>query len=452
MAQTFKTINPATLKPIREYKFMSEGECAKTIEQANGAFKVWRSTLMSQRVNVLRQVRDEVLKSKMELALLMTEEMGKPITQSLAEIDKCAGLIEYACDHAESIFIPQNRGTYSVYYQPLGIIYGIMPWNFPVWQTLRFAVPTLLAGNTILLKPAENVAGTALKLQECFNAVQRLNNVYSTIIISHTTSDAVIASPYVHGVSLTGSSRAGSHVASIAGQFLKKCVLELGGNDAYVVCEDADLDLAVEKVFQARLLNAGQSCISAKRVFVHKSIESQFVDRLIDKIKTVKVLDPKNSDSQLGPVARLDLLEGLQKQVDRVIKDGARVAFKQDIQELEKQGSYFPITVLQNISAKNCVHTEELFGPVYSIISFNTNDEVISMANSSQYGLGGAIFSKNPDTAKRLALEIETGSLAINDSFRSTFDRPFGGVKSSGFGRELGAEGFREFTNIKVLI
>lgn len=452
MAQTFKTINPTNLKPIREYTLMGEDECLQTMQLAEQAFKSWRYTLMSQKVPALLALRGELLKRKAELAQLMTEEMGKPITQSLAEVDKCAGLIEYACKHAEGILNPENRGTYSVYHQPLGVIYGIMPWNFPVWQTLRFAVPTLLAGNVVVLKPAENVTGTAILLQDCFNAIQELRHTYSTLIITHETSDLVIASPSVRGVSLTGSSRAGAHVASVAGKYLKKCVLELGGNDAYVICEDADLELAAEKVFQARLLNAGQSCISAKRIFVHANIEDEFVQKLIEKINAVKVLEPHNPESQLGPVARLDLREGLQKQVDKVKHDGARVTFQQDIQGLEQQGSYFPITVLQNISAKNSVHREELFGPVYSIIAFKSNDDVIAMANSSPYGLGGAIFSKNPENAKRLALEIETGSLAINDFFRSTFDRPFGGLKNSGFGRELGPEGFREFTNLKVLI
>lgn len=451
MSKTFQTINPATSEVIKEHTHDTEKDVTLKLARADKAFQSWRWKTMAQKVEALAALRESLIKNKTAMASKMTEEMGKPITQSLAEIDKCAGLIEYACKHAGEILAPESRGSFSVYHQPLGVIYGIMPWNFPVWQTLRFAVPTMLAGNTIVLKPAENVAGTGLLLQEAFNEVSDLKDVYFTLIIDHETSDTVIASQVVRGVSLTGSSRAGSHVAEVAGKHLKKCVLELGGNDAYIVCDDADIDLAVEKVFQARILNTGQSCISAKRVFVHKNKEEEFVQKLFKKIDSLSLLEPTDSEAKFGPVARKDLRDGLHKQVEQAKKDGARVTYLQDLKGLEKKGSYYPVTVLQHIDKDNSVHTEELFGPVYSIITFSTDEEVITMANSSQYGLGGAIFSQDTENAKRIALEIETGSLAINDFFRSTYERPFGGLKSSGFGRELGKEGFREFTNLKVI-
>ncbi len=452
MAQTFQTINPSTLEPLREYQRMSESQVQSILAAADQAFQVWRWQTVPQKAQILLALGEQLVAQKTKMAQTITSEMGKPIKQSIAEVEKCIGLIDYAVKNFQEFLAPQTRQGFSVHYQPLGVIYGIMPWNFPVWQTLRFAVPAMLAGNTIILKPAENVSGTALVLQECFDAVAELKDVYSTVLIDHDMSDQVIASKIIKGVSLTGSSRAGAHVAQMAGKHLKKCVLELGGNDAYVVCADADVDLAVQKVFQARLLNTGQSCISAKRVFVHKSREEEFTGKLFEKIKALKIVDPSHESAEFGPVARVDLRDGLAKQVEQVKKDGARVTFVQDLGGLEKKSAYYPITVLQHISKDNCVHTEELFGPVYSIIAFETEDEAVNMANSSQYGLGGAIFSKDSDNARKLALQIETGSLAINDFFRSTFDRPFGGIKNSGYGRELGKEGFHEFTNLKVII
>lgn len=454
MAQqnTFHTVNPSNQQKLKEYHRFSEAQVLQQLAQSESTFQVWRWQTVAQKAKALMELGSQLESKKAELAKIITLEMGKPIKQSTAEVEKCMGLIDYAVKNFPEFLAPETRGGFSVHYQPLGVIYGIMPWNFPIWQTLRFAVPTILAGNTVVLKPAENVSGTALVLQECFDAVSELKDVYSTLLIDHDMSDHVIASPVIKGVSLTGSSRAGAHVAQVAGKHLKKCVLELGGNDAYVVCEDADLNLAVEKVFQARLLNTGQSCISAKRVFVHKKREEEFTQKLFEKIKALRIEDPSSESAEFGPVARIDLRDGLKKQVEQIQKDGARVTFVQDLQGLEQKGAYYPITVLQHISKDNSVHTEELFGPVYSIIAFETEEEAVAMANSSQYGLGGAIFSKNVENAKKLALQIETGSLAINDFFRSTFERPFGGIKNSGYGRELGKEGFHEFTNIKVII
>lgn len=452
MAQTFKTINPSNLQPLKEYRRHSEAQVLEILSNAERAYQSWRWQTVPQKTEALLALGRELEQKKNAMAMTMTQEMGKPLKQSLAEVDKCIGLISYAVQNGPAFLTPEVRGTFSVHYQPLGVVYGIMPWNFPVWQTLRFAVPTLLAGNTVVLKPAENVTGTALILQECFDAIHEFRHVYTTLLIDHEMSDHVIASNVVRGVSLTGSSRAGSHVAQVAGKHLKKCVLELGGNDAYVVCADADLDLAVEKVFQARLLNTGQSCISAKRVFVHKSREEELTQKLFQKIEALTLEDPSSEAAQFGPVARMDLREGLKKQVEQIQKDGARVTFVQDLKGLEQQGAYYPITVLQNISKDNSVHREELFGPVYSIIAFESDEEVVSMANSSQYGLGGAVFSRDLEQARMLALQIETGSLAINDFFRSTFERPFGGIKNSGYGRELGKEGFHEFVNLKVII
>lgn len=452
MSKMITTINPVDFCEIEKIPYANSNDVHLKIKAAQGAYLQWKNLGFSERIENLLNLKEQLSKNKADIALKMSLEMGKPITQSVAEVEKCLGLIDYCCEHAEEILAPEGRGSFSVYREPLGVIYGIMPWNFPVWQTLRFAIPTMLAGNTILLKPAENVAGTALVLQKCFDAVPGLKNIFSTLLIDHDTSDGVIASNEVRGVSLTGSSRAGAHVASLAGKYLKKCVLELGGNDAYIVCQDADLELACEKVFQARLLNTGQSCISAKRVFVHKAVEAEFVQNLIEKIKQLPVVDPTEESAKFGPLARKDLYDGLQKQMDQVLKDGATVSYTQDLGNFRGKGSFFPITVLQNIDSKNSVHREELFGPVFSVIRFETDYEVIAMANSSPYGLGGAVFSRDVGNAKKIALKIETGSIAINDFLRSTFERPFGGLKNSGFGRELGKEGFHEFTNLKVIV
>lgn len=452
MALSFKTINPTNAQPLKDYQRHSEAQALEILATAEDAYQKWRWQTVAQKASALLSLRDQLEEKKQSIAATMTLEMGKPIKQSLAEVDKCKGLIDYAVKNFADFLAPEARGGFSVHYQPLGVIYGIMPWNFPVWQTLRFAVPALLSGNAIVLKPAANVTGTALVLQECFDAVSELKNVFSTLVIDHEMSDQVIASKAVQGVSLTGSSKAGAHVAQVAGKYLKKCVLELGGNDAYVVCADADVELAAEKVFRARLLNTGQSCISAKRIFVHKSREDEFTEKLFHKIRALKIDEPMSEFAEFGPLARIDLREGLEKQVEKIKKDGGRVTFVQDLKNLKDQGAYYPMTVLQHLDKDNSIHTEELFGPVYSIIAFETDEEMVAMANSSQYGLGGAIFSNDLEQARRLALQIETGSLAINDFFRSTFDRPFGGIKQSGYGRELGREGFHEFTNLKVII
>jgi succinate-semialdehyde dehydrogenase / glutarate-semialdehyde dehydrogenase len=448
----FKTINPSSGESLENFKYISMHNCEELLMSMNTAQKRWRDLSFGERGAALDTFAQKLSANKNEIAKSMTMEMGKPLKQSIAEIEKCVGLIEYCTKNVENILGFENKGSFVIHYQPLGIIYGIMPWNFPVWQSLRFAIPTLLAGNCVVLKSAECVTGTGQLLQKTVDEVPELKNIFASVIISHETSDAIIGSEYVQGVSLTGSSRAGSQVAAVAGKHIKKCVLELGGNDAYIVCEDADLDLAVEKVFQARLLNAGQSCISAKRAFVQKSVEAEFTKKLVEKIKAVRLKPPLDSDCDLGPIARIDLKDQLKEQVEKVLKDGGKCVYQQDLGHYKDQAAYFPITVLNNLSEENCVHKEELFGPVYSIIGFDAQEDVIRMANKSQYGLGGAIFSGDVKNAKNMALKVETGSLAINDFLRSTFERPFGGVKNSGYGRELGENGFFEFVNVKVII
>lgn len=450
--KTFKTINPTHLVDIEEYHYETLEKIPTVLEQSQTAFLKWKTNTLSVRCEVLKFFSQQLLINKEVIADKITQEMGKPITQALAEMDKSIGLIEYCVQAAQIHLFPDSQNDFTIYREPLGIIYGIMPWNFPVWQTLRFAVPTLLAGNAVILKPADCVAGTALLLQKCFDNACSVKNVYSTVFVDHETSDSIISSHFVRGVSMTGSSRAGRTVAKKAGEFLKKCVLELGGNDAYVVCEDADIEWAVEKVFMARILNTGQSCISAKRIFVHKNIEKIFINSLLDKIKSVPCLEPSEGQSMFGPLARMDLRETLKKQVLNLIKEGARSLFVQDLNGKDNVGSYYPITILHDFPKNSSLHKEELFGPIFCIVSYSTDEEVMTWINSSPYGLGGAIFSQNVERALTLSLQMETGSVAINDMFRSTYDRPFGGIKDSGFGRELGKEGFHEFTNTKVIV
>ncbi|MCB9073447.1 MAG: aldehyde dehydrogenase family protein [Bdellovibrionaceae bacterium] len=449
---SFSTVNPHSGAFLKEYSYMNPDQCASVIQQMQKTSIQWRQLSHAERAQNLLKFADRLRLHKKNIATSMSQEMGKPIKQSLAEIDKCVQLVEYGCQHVEKILAPKKEDKFTLYYQPLGIIYGIMPWNFPVWQSLRFAVPSLLAGNVVVLKPAESVTATGLWVQKAFDEVDDLKNIFSTLIISHETSNSIIAHKDIHGISLTGSSRAGAQVAAIAGKYIKKCVLELGGNDAYIVCKDADLDLAAEKAYQGRILNTGQSCISAKRLFVHTSIANAFSEKLVQKIKQIRLGDPLNSEVDMGPLARIDLKRQLEEQVSEAVKDGASVLFQQNLEALKGQAAYFPVTVLHNIDSKNCVHSQELFGPVFLIIPFEDEDEAICMANQSPYGLGGAVFSQDTERAKRIALRVETGSLAINDFLRSTFDRPFGGVKDSGYGRELGREGFFEFINTKVIV
>ncbi len=452
MSQQFLTYNPYSSQKIQTYSYASSTVVHEEVQKCHLAYQRWSLLSLNERKDLLGRLKLEVAQRKNDLALMISREMGKPILQAGTEVEKSMQLIDYCLLSAEELF-KEVRGKHHVHFKaPLGVIYGIMPWNFPVWQTLRFAIPAMLAGNTILLKPADNVAGTAQILQETFNKIPGLDSVFTTLFLKHSTSDELIANPLVRGVSFTGSTRAGKQVAAVAGQHLKKCVFELGGNDAYIVCEDADIALAAQKIYQGRILNSGQSCISAKRILVHKSVETEFLEKLIFYVKDIQFGDPQLPKNLMGPLARKDLVEQLHEQVQKALQQGAQLLYQKEVPKELSGGLFFAPTILTQIPNNGLPHFDEFFGPVFSVCTYTTDEEALKLANQSPYGLGGAVFTKNKERAQKMAFGLETGSVAINDYLKSAPERPFGGVKNSGYGCELGEPGFFEFTHHKVIV
>ncbi len=452
MAEQFSTTNPYNLQTIQTYSYHTSSMVNEAIQNSHCAFQKWSKLSVNDRKDLLGRLKLEIAQRKNELALAISREMGKPILQAGTEIEKSMQLIEYCLLTAENLF-KESRGKHHVHFKaPMGVVYGIMPWNFPVWQALRFAIPAMLAGNTILLKPAENVAGTAILLQEAFSNVLGMENVFTQLFLKHATSDELIANPLVRGVSFTGSTRAGREVAKVAGQALKKCVLELGGNDAYIICDDADIALAAQKVYQGRILNSGQSCISAKRILVQKSIETDFLEKLIFYVKDIQFGDPQLPKNLIGPLARRDLVDQLHDQVQVALSQGAHLLYQKEIPKELVGSNFFSPTILTQIPKNGLPHFDEFFGPVFSICTFEDDNEALELANQSPFGLGGAVFTKNKERAQKLAFGMETGSIAINDYLKSAPERPFGGIKNSGYGCELGEPGFFEFTHNKVIV
>jgi len=389
-----------------------------------------------------------------ECAKLITEEMGKPIRQSRKEIEKCIWLCEYYAADAEKFLIPEFVTTDAsrsyVAFEPLGIIFGIMPWNFPFWQVFRAAVPALMAGNAFLFKHAANVLGCAEAIEKLFSDTGMPPALFRSLIIDHESANKLIEDPRVRGVTLTGSVRAGRAVASKAGEMLKKVVLELGGSDPYIILEDADLEKAAQVCAEARLINTGQSCIAAKRFIVVRPQQRKFEELLIREMKKFKQGDPFDESTGLGPLARLDLRDELHKQVQRSVELGAILISGGYIPA--GKGAYYPQTVLINVKKGMPAFDEELFGPVAAVISAENEADAIRLANDSSFGLGAAVFTADPERGERIAKEeLEAGACFVNAAVHSDPRLPFGGIKDSGYGRELGVFGIREFVNIKTV-
>ncbi|HXG27549.1 MAG TPA: NAD-dependent succinate-semialdehyde dehydrogenase, partial [Nevskiales bacterium] len=387
-----------------------------------------------------------------DCAALMTAEMGKPIAAARAEIDKCAWVCEYYAAHAQQMLAPEPVATEAersfVAFNPLGVILAVMPWNFPFWQVFRFAAPALMAGNAALLKHASNVTGCALLIEELVREAGFPEHLFRTLLIGSRQVEAVIAHSRVMAVTLTGSEAAGRAVARAAGECLKKTVLELGGSDAYIVLEDADLEVAVNACVAARLVNTGQSCIAAKRFIVVAPVLEEFERRVVAKMQAAVMGDPRDEKTQLGPLARVDLREQLHEQVQLSLGRGARLLLGGEIPD--GPGAFYPATVLTDVQPGMPAHDEELFGPVAAIIPVHDQAEALRVANDSDFGLGAAVFTRDLARGEQLAAEaIEAGFVAVNDFVRSDPRLPFGGIKLSGYGRELSHFGIREFVNIK---
>lgn len=436
------TINPANGKAIRTWEDHSLNEVESALKESKEAFQHWRKVPLNTRLECVRVFAEGLRSAHIELAELMTSEMGKPHKDALAEIEKCAA----SCEALRELYPKWKAETeesgkasgYAVTHEPLGPILGIMPWNFPLWQVVRFAIPAILSGNSIVLKHAECTYGSAEFIEELFRAAFP-DGLYINLRVSHKVIEAMIADPRIRGVSLTGSRRAGLSVAEQCGRVLKKCVLELGGSDAYVVLDDADLDKAAEICAKARLTNGGQSCVAAKRFIVTKKNYSAFCEKMVKQLQ---------AQPAIGPIARQDLREELHKQVQESIAKGAKPLLGAELPS--GPGFFYPVSALKDVKPGMPAFDGELFGPVAALIEAADENEAFKLANQSIYGLGSAVFSKDVARAQKLAREeMEAGMVAVNDMVVSNAAAPFGGIKDSGLGRELGRLGCFEFTNVK---
>ncbi len=451
------TINPASGAKINEYNFMSDTELEKTIASVHTAFEQWRHTTLEERASILLSIAAKIRSKKEELARLMTDEMGKLLRHSHDEIEGVVAIFEYTAQNGPHMLkddereLPGGMGKGIVTYSPIGIIYGIQPWNFPAYQVIRYAVANLMAGNGVLLRHAENVIGTAFLLEKIFHEGGLPENLFRAIVISHDQSAALIEDERIRGVTFTGSSNVGRIIAKQAAEALKKTVLELGSNDAYLVLDDADLDLAVKIAVAGRTYNNGEVCIAAKRFVVVDEVYDEFRSRFVKAMAALKLGDPTDDTTDLGPIARRDLRDALHKQVEKSVENGAKILCGGEIPDVK--GFYYPATVLDNVQPGQPAYDDELFGPVAALIRAKDTIDALRIANDSRFGLGGGIISR--DTEKALALAqkyFDTGMIFINGYCMSFPNMPFGGVKQSGFGREHGGFGLKEFVNVKSVM
>jgi succinate-semialdehyde dehydrogenase/glutarate-semialdehyde dehydrogenase len=446
-------INPATGQTVKVYRETTAEEVRAAIAKAHEAWHEWRARSFEDRGRLMKRCAQILRGRKDSLARLMATEMGKPVKQGAAEAEKCAWACEHYAAHAQAMLAPEDVATEAkrsyVAFDPLGVVLAVMPWNFPLWQVYRFAAPGLMAGNVALLKHASNVPGCALAIDEMFREAGFPEGVFRALLIGSRPVAAVIDDPHVRAVTLTGSTPAGRSVASHAGNALKKTVLELGGSDAYLVLDDADLEHAARTCVQSRLVNGGQSCIAAKRFIVAAPVLREFTERFTALMKEAKVGDPFDPMTDVGPLARRDLRDQLHEQVVRSKERGAKALLGGDLPQGE--GAYYPPTVLAGVRPGMPAFDEELFGPVAAIVEAKDEADAIALANRTQFGLGGAVFSRDLARGERVARALECGFAAVNSLVASDPRLPFGGVKASGYGRELGVFGIREFVNVKTV-
>jgi succinate-semialdehyde dehydrogenase/glutarate-semialdehyde dehydrogenase len=446
-------INPATGRRIAVYPSHRPAEIERALARATKAQGAWRRETPAVRAALLRAVAGELRARRDALAALATEEMGKPIVQARAEVEKSALLCEFYADAGPAMLADERpRGAPAqarVSFAPLGTVLAIMPWNFPVWQVIRAAAPALLSGNALLLKHAANVPGTALALEKLFMRAGLARGLFQALLIDNATIGRLIAEPRIHAVTLTGSTEAGKKVATLAGAAMKPGVYELGGSDAALVLEDADLAHAAETCAHARLLNSGQSCVCAKRFIVVRAVAREFEDRFVARIAARRVGDPTDTRTEVGPLAREDLRDTLHAQVQRSLQRGARAAHAGG--PFGKRGFFYAPTVLTRVRPGIPAFDEELFGPVAAVIVVRDAAEAVRVANATRFGLGAAVFTRDRQRGDEIARELEVGNVFVNDFVRSSPELPFGGVKDSGYGRELGTWGARSFVNVKTI-
>jgi len=448
-----QVVNPANEELIREYCEYNSEEVSWRLDKSQDSFLFWRQTSFSDRASLFHKVSDILRREKAEYARLITEEMGKPISASEAEIEKCAWTCDYFADNA-AVFLSsksvQTDGNNSfVRYDPLGGVLAVMPWNFPFFQVFRFAAPALMAGNVVLLKHSPNVSGCALLVEDIFKNAGFPEGVFTSFLISVDRVPSLIAHSGIQAVTLTGSERAGQAVAIEAGRNLKKTVLELGGSDPFIVLSDANPLEAASAAALSRTMNSGQSCIAAKRFIVEEPVAIEFENELVRQMKNCKVGDPMDRKTQIGPIARLDLLNTLHGQVERSVQDGARLLVGGH--RLDRKGYFYAPTVLSEVKPGMAVFDEETFGPVAAISRVKDVREAVELANHTNFGLGASIWTSNPEKGEALVADIEAGVVFINEVVKSDPRLPFGGIKRSGYGRELSNFGILEFVNIKTV-
>lgn len=444
------SINPYTGETIAEHKEFSKSKINKKLKTADKTFSEWRLSSFEHRSQLLLNLSEILLQNKEEYAKMITAEMGKPIKQSISEIEKCAWVCEYYAENGKELLKKKEIETDAhksyVSFEPIGIVLAVMPWNYPFWQVFRFAAPAMMAGNVGVLKHASNVQGCAKMIEDAFLEAGFREGCFQNLCISSKKVDRMIRHKLVKAVTLTGSGPAGSSVASTAGKEIKKTVLELGGSNALVVFEDANFEKTVDTCVQARFQNTGQSCIAGKRLLIHESIYNEFIESFLTKVRELKSGDPMDEETYIGVMAREDLAEDLEKQLKKSVKKGAKIILGGN-----RDKTYFEPTILINVKKNMTVFSEETFGPLMAVSSFKSDMEAIDLVNESQFGLGVSIFTEDFERAEAMVSHFQDGAVFINELVKSDPRLPFGGTKSSGYGRELSEDGIKEFVNRKTV-
>jgi succinate-semialdehyde dehydrogenase/glutarate-semialdehyde dehydrogenase len=450
---SYQSVNPYTKKISGTFPTLADNELRYKLNKAELAFDEWSGTSFKLRAELLENIASLLKKEKNFHAEIITTEMGKPILQSIAEVEKCEWLCRHYTENGgkflEPLRLKSTARSSEVWFEPTGIIFAIMPWNFPYWQVFRFIVPNLLAGNTGLLKHASNVPRCGIAIEDLLKRSGAPDGVFMNLFIDYNQSQTIISHPAVQGVTLTGSNLAGYRIAELAGKFGKKSVLELGGSDPYIVFQSADLLKSSETAIMARFQNNGQSCISAKRLFIQDKIFNNFLELFKEAVSGIRTGDPMDPETLVGPIAREDLIIELEEQLELILKSGGRIIAGG--KRLSTESQILEPTIVIDLPKDSRILDQEIFGPIIPVFSFNSEEEAIQLANDTPYGLGASVWTGDEEQARRVASRLHTGMVSINNMVKSEPALPFGGVKASGYGRELSEFGIREFVNIKVV-
>lgn len=454
MDNNFVTINPTTEDVIDLYPPHSLSDALMIVDHTHNAFEKWKDTSFDHRKKIILDIARLIEEQKDELASLMAQEMGKPITQGLGEVERCIKICEYTANVDYKVLLDEERELNGgkkgiITYEPQGVILGIQPWNFPLYQVIRYAIPNIMAGNAVLLKHARNVLGMAQKVEGIFAQTDLPDTLFNILLVDHDIIETLLENKKIRGVTLTGSAQAGKEVGAIAGKNLKKTVLELGGSDPYIILDLENMEHIIETCVIGRTHNAGQTCLAAKRFIILEDIYDAFKEKFVAAMKNVSYGDPTKKDTQMGPLAREDLRDKLHQQVQESIDKGAKCLTGGELPS--GKGYFYPATVLENLTSDMPAYNDELFGPVASLFKVKDEAEAIKQANDHRYGLGGGVMCADEDRAIRVAKQIDTGMVSVNGYFGSQPNLPFGGVKESGYGREHGGFGIKEFVNIKSI-